>query len=79
MRRVVVPKNLDCDHRKRLALSRIDLPRHNRGAGFVFGNPELTNPHPGAAGVPADIVADFHEGARKGAKCSAHRHHAVVG
>ncbi len=38
--RVVVAKNLDCDHRERLALSRIDLPRHNRGAGFVFGKLE---------------------------------------
>src|SRR6266446_5373381 len=77
--RVVVAKNLDCDHRERLTLSRIDLSRHNRGAGFIFGNPELTNSHPGAAGVPADIVADFHEGPRKGAKYSAHRHQAVVG
>ena len=37
---VVVPKNLDCENSERLALSRIDLPRHNRGAGFVFGKLE---------------------------------------
>ena len=38
--RVVVSKHLNCDHRERLTLSRIDLARHNRGAGFVFGKLE---------------------------------------
>ena len=38
--RVVVSKHLNCDHRERLTLSRIDLARHNRGARFVFGKLE---------------------------------------
>src|ERR1700748_3379989 len=38
---VVVAKYLDGNHRECLALSRIDLSRHDRGAGFVFGNFEL--------------------------------------
>jgi hypothetical protein len=37
--RVVGSKHLNCDHRERLTLSQIDA-RHNRGAGFIFGNLE---------------------------------------
>ena len=75
---VVVSKHLDCDHRERLALSRIDLARHDGGAGFVFGNFEFTNPGPRTTGVPTNVVPDLHQRAGERAKGSAHSHHAIV-
>src|SRR6185503_10442766 len=62
---VIVTEDLYGDHGERLALGRVDLPRHDRRARLVFRDPELAEAGARTAGVPADVVGDLHEGAGK--------------
>src|SRR6266853_254641 len=75
---VVVAKNLYRHHRECLALSRIDLSRHDGRAGLVFGNLELAYSSARTTCIPTNIVPDFHQRPSECAKRPAHVHHAFV-
>jgi len=77
--RRVVAHHLDGDHRERLGLGRIDLARHDRGAGLVLGERELaeTAARPGAE--PAEVVGDLHERAGECPQGAARHDEVVVG
>ena len=58
--RHVVAEHLAAQHGDGFALGRVDLARHDRGAGFVFRNADLADPAARTAGQPADVVGDLH-------------------
>ena len=76
--RMVVAEHLHGHHGQRLALGRVDLARHDGGAGLVLGNGELVEAGARPAGVPAHVVGDLHEGAGERAQRAARRHHRIV-
>jgi len=58
---VVFTDHLDADHHHCFALGRIDLARHDRGAGLVLRQQELAEAAARAGGKPAHVVGDFHQ------------------
>lgn len=75
----VVTHHLCADHRQRLALSRVDFTRHDRGARFVFREYEFAQTAAGAGAKEADILRDLEEGAREGVEGTGGLDHGVVG
>ena len=57
--RRVVAHDLHGNHGDGLALGRVDLARHDGGAGFIFGDGDLTESQSGPRCQPADIVGDL--------------------
>ena len=75
---LVVAEHVNRDHGQGFALGRIDLARHDRGAGLVFGDFQFANSGPWPARVEADVVGDFHERAGERAQRRAHVDHRVI-
>ena len=59
--RVIVAEHLHGDHGERLALGRVDLARHDRGARLVLRDLQLGEAGARAAGVEAHVVGDLHQ------------------
>ena len=64
----VVGHDLDRDHGERLGLGRIDLARHDRGAGLVLRDLQFGEAGARAAGRQADVVGDLVERDRERAE-----------
>lgn len=64
----VVTHNLGADHGKGLALSGVDLSRHDRGAGLVLGEDQLAQTATRSRTEVTDILGDLEERASKGVK-----------
>ena len=76
--RRVVADHLDGYHRHRLALSRIHLARHDRGARLVLRQDQFAEPDARSRAHPADVVGDFHQRDRQRLERSGSRHQRIV-
>src|ERR1035441_4144599 len=62
-RGVVVAEHLHRDLSKTFALRRIDLAGHDRGPRLIGRQGKLADSRPRPAGVPSQVVGDFHQAA----------------
>ena len=69
--RVVVADHLDADHHHGLALGRVDLARHDRGARLVRREHQLAESAARARGEPAHVVGDLHQRDRRAPRSAA--------
>lgn len=58
----LVAEDLGADHSQRLALSGVDLSRHDGGAGLVLWKLELAQTASWARAEEADVLCDLEEG-----------------
>ncbi len=64
--RGVVAEHLRADLGQRLALGRVDLAGHDRGAGLVLGQRQLAEAGARAGAEQADVAGDLVEAGREG-------------
>ena len=57
----VVAHHLRAGHRQRFGLGRVDLARHDRGAGFVFRQDQFAETRAWAGAQQADVVGDLEQ------------------
>ena len=57
----MVAHHLGADHGHGLGLGRVDLARHNRGAGLVGWKQQLAQATTRAAAERADVIGDLHQ------------------
>ena len=75
----VIAEHLAAHHRQGFGLRRIDLARHDRGAGFVFPEDQFAEPRTRARAQQADVVGDLEQAAGKGVQRAVREHVGVVG
>ena len=75
----VVAHDLTADHRHRFGLRRVDLSRHDGGAGFVGRQREFPKATAGSRTEPADVVGDLHQRSGEGVEGSRSGNDGVVG
>ena len=76
--RGVVAEDLHADLRQRLALGRVDLARHDRGAGLVLRQRQLAEARARARAEQADVVGDLEQRRRDRVDGAVREHHGVV-
>ena len=63
--RGVIAEHLAADHGQRLALGRIDLARHDRGARLVLRQDQFAEARARARAEQADVVGDLEQAGRR--------------
>jgi hypothetical protein len=75
----VVAHHLRSHHRKRLALRRVHLARHDAASGLVLGQAELAQTTTRARAEESDIVRNLHERDGEDVKSAVRLHQRIVG
>ena len=76
--RRVVAEHPAANHRQRLGLRRVDLARHDRGAGFVLRQADLAEAGARAGAEQADIVCDLEQAGGYRIESAMHEHIGVM-
>lgn len=74
----VLTHNLCADHSQGLALSGVDLSRHDRTTRLVLGQIELTKTTPRSRPKVSDVVSNLHERTGKGVKSTTSLHDSIM-
>ncbi len=74
----LVAEDARADHRQRLGLRRVHLPRHDRGARLVLGQDQLAQPRARPGAEKTDIVGDLEQPRRSGVERAMHEHQRIV-
>ena len=74
----VVTHNLGADHSNSLALSRVNLARHDRRARLVLRERKLAKAASRARAKETNIVSDFHQGTCKSIEGSVEMHKCIL-
>lgn len=75
----LIANHLSSNHRQGLALSRVDLSRHNTTARLVLRKAQFTEATPGPGAKEADVVGDLHQRTCEDVQCTVSLDESIVG